>query len=519
MPDTLPRQGDSGVRLLRKLVLAFGGDADEFGSDLRLLRKLVTLAGGEPSQFDSRTVLTRKLARAAGAQVDEFDSATRNLRKWADQIGATTKDGGTALEYLRAALMTQQPVVPAWNPGDEAGLLGWWSADVGVTDVAGAVTTWADRSGNGRTMTAPADANRPALIPGGLGALPTIQFNGTSHWMKTGSFVVSQPFTLYLLAKQVGYTQFDRVIGGAGASDFFVYQSNTVAPNVSMRTGGSVGPTFTAWAVGDFAVLQMHWSGVNSKARRNLNTEVGGNPGTLGFDGLSLGASNLGALFGNIEFVEVIARSGLDDVLTGFRHYTYLAHRASFAVRNMLNEGDSLTQGAGVALANLFPHKVLAGKSPVAWGYNNVAVGGSTVAQMAARATSADEFSDRLADENWITVWCGTNDIVNGATAEQVVAGLVSYCQARRQAGFKVLVFTILPRTAISGAKETERQELNTIIRATWVTFADGLADVAADATLGAENANLNTTYYSDGTHLTAAGHTIVAAIVTAALP
>lgn len=42
----------------------------------------------------------------------------------------------------------------AWDPSQDANLKGWWKSTAGVTSSSGVVSTWADQSGNGNTLTA-----------------------------------------------------------------------------------------------------------------------------------------------------------------------------------------------------------------------------------------------------------------------------------------------------------------------------------------------------------------------------
>jgi lysophospholipase L1-like esterase len=111
----------------------------------------------------------------------------------------------------------------------------------------------------------------------------------------------------------------------------------------------------------------------------------------------------------------------------------------------------------------------------------------------------------------------GTNDLFFGASAGTVQTRYQDWCEARQAAGWKVIAFTILPRsdTSTPGTFETSRQTFNTWLRANWATFADALVDVAADTRIGDVNDELDTTYYStDKVHLIAAGQAIVATLV-----
>jgi hypothetical protein len=92
---------------------------------------------------------------------------------------------------------------------------------------------------------------------------------------------------------------------------------------------------------------------------------------------------------------------------------------------------------------------------------------------------------------------------------------------ARRAAGWKVVILTILPRTQTGcpANMETYRTSVNTSIRNNWATFANALADVGADATIGVAGASNNATYYdADKVHPIAAGHLIIKGLVNMAV-
>lgn len=123
-----------------------------------------------------------------------------------------------------------------------------------------------------------------------------------------------------------------------------------------------------------------------------------------------------------------------------------------------------------------------------------------------------------------LMVQVGTNDAAIGRTDSQVVADLWTYCDARRAAGWRVVVFTLTDRTdaAVSAAQaafDAKRASVNTSIRSGWATHADALVDLAADVLLGANGAANNATYFSaDRVHYTALTYSsIVLPLVQAA--
>lgn len=178
----------------------------------------------------------------------------------------------------------------------------------------------------------------------------------------------------------------------------------------------------------------------------------------------------------------------------------------------MVYDGNSLST---VAFGN-YPAKVTTALTGSAFGVGEVfnkAVAGQTTTQMIANGANIDALFASTYD-CYVIAWEGTNDIGNLQDATTCYNNIVSYCNARRTAGFNVLILTIIARDWAAGL-ETIRGTINTNIRANWATFADGIADVAADARLSDP---LNTTYFTDGTHLTSAGNQVVADIVATAL-
>ncbi len=186
--------------------------------------------------------------------------------------------------------------------------------------------------------------------------------------------------------------------------------------------------------------------------------------------------------------------------------------------RQLLFEGDSQT---GLRSGGWdYPTQLIRsmGYIPCNAYVNNLGVGGSTVAAMAGRASSADARHDAHKANHVFVVWIGTNDLYAGASGASTYSAIVEYGQARRAAGWKVVVLTVLPTSKIGMARsyETERGALNRRITSTWATFADRLVDVAADSRLS-DSANL--VYFdADKLHLVENGYAVVASLVSPAV-
>jgi lysophospholipase L1-like esterase len=188
--------------------------------------------------------------------------------------------------------------------------------------------------------------------------------------------------------------------------------------------------------------------------------------------------------------------------------------------KQIIFDGNSLTAGQDSTTGNDYPSQVLALLGS-GWTGQNFGVSGQTTTQMSSdAATQIDPlYSTATYLDNWLAAWEVTNDLYFGASATTAYNNYVSYCQARRAAGWKVIAVTVLPRSnsGTPSSFETDRQTCNTNIRANWSTFADVIADVAADARIGDAGDETNPTYYYiSGTadtrvHLVDAGYAIIA--------
>lgn len=140
-------------------------------------------------------------------------------------------------------------------------------------------------------------------------------------------------------------------------------------------------------------------------------------------------------------------------------------------------------------------------------------VSGSTLVDLTNRAATLDAqiIGGRV---NVLTVLEGHNDFATyAASAANFVAALKVYCQARRSAGWKVVLITVLPSTQSSF--NAWRTTVNSGLRSD-SSFYDTLVDVDVDAFIGADASAADLTYYLDGTHLTATGQALLAPYVQA---
>jgi lysophospholipase L1-like esterase len=174
--------------------------------------------------------------------------------------------------------------------------------------------------------------------------------------------------------------------------------------------------------------------------------------------------------------------------------------------------GDSLTLGSGASTpyTSLITYPTWNGQ---AFTVSNVGVAGRYLRDMARLAYA--NLNPLFANEgglNIAVVWGGINDLASlGASPEDTYSRLRAFCGRLRSLGWRVVVCTLVSRVTY----DTQRATCNGYVRGNWPLFADALADLGANASIGAAGAHSNTTYFQgDGIHLTDAGLAIVAGLV-----
>lgn len=176
--------------------------------------------------------------------------------------------------------------------------------------------------------------------------------------------------------------------------------------------------------------------------------------------------------------------------------------------RTILFEGDSIT-----AAAQSYAYQYEGYASPQYTSYSVAAVAGSTIFYLNQRA-AANDAKITLPGSNIYVVMIGRNDLSADTTGW--LTSMAAHCDARRAAGWLVAIISILPSTSVgfNGGRATANAEM-----ALWETNGSTIAGkhcdkfISLDATLmGTDSTASNTTYYSDGTHPTIAGQTLLEA-------
>ena len=180
---------------------------------------------------------------------------------------------------------TLRPRVSGFNPKSISGLYAWYdAADATTITQATGVSSWADKSGNGRTCSQPTGANQPAYVLAGQNGKNVIDFASSSLNMTTNG-------TAWGLASTNTFFwsfQFpDTAASAAGwaLSDFNVnrqiyYGNSTSELRIGFQSTG-ITPVSRRWYI-----FSVQWNGALTSFRLNQSSSTIINP-----PGFTAGAS------------------------------------------------------------------------------------------------------------------------------------------------------------------------------------------------------------------------------------
>ncbi len=438
-------------------------------------------------------------------------------------------------------LTSQRRRAGAWSPASLSGQLLWLNGDgLNYTTSGGSTLATADGDLVKRaTDSSPAGNN--LLRATGAGAVlrvesgrPVLSFEGGYLNLDVSSGSVSA-FALHAMVKLPAPSVNTALLAfGTGSAQPFIAPQWVLGkvvffPTISSAGSGEMAPLYAA--DNTWRVLSVYYSGTAVRtfldggeigpAATGTQAPGGQSADSLTRAGYGIGKETSFNNAGSFRLAELCYyESPQDPVATASLFSSYFRSRWS-ALLNTADPqvvwvGNSLCTSQNVSEANAIPYLVGNASSKVnRW--VNASRPSITTTQMLTRV-SADYATFAVTPTPKVAViWEGTNDIaVGGVSAATAYANLVSLAQNLKASGYgKVVMGTVLPR---SGLNNTTRGTLNTSIRGN-TTDWDATADVAADATIGADGANTNATYYAgDQVHLIAAGNAIAAPIFRTAI-
>ena len=214
----------------------------------------------------------------------------------------------------------------SFSPKDLGNLELWCKWNQGITVTGSGVSQWDDQSGNGNHLKQATDGNRPAKQSDG-----SILFDGVDNFLKADAFTLNQPTTVYLLGKQVTWTDQDYIYDGntlLGGS----CRQLTATPNIRQHAGVLSGNN-TDWVLDTDAVVTSVFNSTSSLLQVNNETAITGDAGTNNMGGFTLGVrGDLISGWSNIQVKEVIIYSVAHDANTRTKVVNYLGAKGELGI-------------------------------------------------------------------------------------------------------------------------------------------------------------------------------------------
>lgn len=172
-----------------------------------------------------------------------------------------------------------RPRASGFNPKSISGLHAWYDAsDASTITQATGVSSWADKSGNGRTCSQATGANQPTYVLAGQNGRNVIDFPSATYTMTTDGAV----WALTSANTQFWSFQFPDTANNAG---WYLYNStvnkqrvlglttSTVQPLVIGNTNTGIFPVSRRWYI-----LSIVWAGPSTSYRFNQSSGTTINP-------------------------------------------------------------------------------------------------------------------------------------------------------------------------------------------------------------------------------------------------
>lgn len=181
------------------------------------------------------------------------------------------------------------------------------------------VTNWDDLTTEDHDVAQADTSKAPTWSSSGL------LFDGVNDFMKAVAYTTEQAFNIYVVFKQITWTNLDYICDGNTDARIVIAQNATTPGLVGYA--GSTGTQNDELAVGSFGLVTMGVRAANSRMRVNNNAEVNVSLGTNNNTGFCLGSAGSGtSAWSHIQvraFIYRIKVGGLDDaaVQTNIRNY------------------------------------------------------------------------------------------------------------------------------------------------------------------------------------------------------
>ena len=214
---------------------------------------------------------------------------------------------GQAPAQILPGILAAPVAAAATDCSSFANLVAWYRLGVGLTnDGAGLISKWADQSGAGNDLNA-TTTKRPTLQGDN-----SLLFNGTGNVMASSNFTLNQPYSVFILFKQVTWTYQDYILdGNSGDNGALVQYPTASSPSLIMYAGGALTVATTDLALNTYGAVGLVFNGASSKMQVDSHAQVTGSPGTANAGGITLGSyGNKSTQFANMQVKEMCVYTG-----------------------------------------------------------------------------------------------------------------------------------------------------------------------------------------------------------------
>lgn len=404
-------------------------------------------------------------------------------------------------------------------------------ADAGSTLATNgqSVQQWHDASGQGNHVTTNT-GTKPTYSTTGMNGYPCLTFAGYQR-MVTGNMLstsYNQAVTMFVVGEPSG-SNVNTIAAAAYADGKWSIShrgpwTRYSAANIYEPDAVNHGIQTVA-AAGELRIMGISWDGEYWRSISNgylvKRTLASGNLGLSGVVSVGANISTYSGWWGTIGAVLVWQHGATDAQMRRISDYLMrrygVAKPAPSAIYMAL--GDSQTWDYGIPTRPYTGQVIpLVGEDNLA--HSSYAIAGAFLSDLMTTATdTVDTHLDSSQTLKITSVFAGGNDLGAGAYAN-VMQDTEDYCNARRAAGWdKILVFTVPARSpsnpGVPPGYEADRVAFNSSLRANYISFADGIVDIAAHPIFDSTDDTSNLTYYwADGVHYTQDGHAVIAGIL-----
>lgn len=202
-------------------------------------------------------------------------------------------------------LVMPEPPPPPFTPTSIAGLAAWYDASQ-IPSLADGdpVASWADLSGNSRTLSQGTSAARPTYKTAIQNGRAIVRFDGVDDFMQSGVFTLAQPINVFIVVNWRTNAADASALDGLSGITMLIRQQASRQINVFAGVDLS-GPASVTDVWRQYGVV---FSGASSEIRVDGGAATAGNAGTGSPGGLTVGArGGAGSAFGAVDIAEVLA--------------------------------------------------------------------------------------------------------------------------------------------------------------------------------------------------------------------